>query len=70
MGERKRETVKEREREREKYEESMKIGKESARKTDVPKLYAYNECEHSVTKKTPQRKSNWSKKEFVYFFPN
>ena len=50
MGERKRETVKEREREkeREKDEESMKIGKESARKTDVPKLYAYNECEHSV----------------------
>ena len=36
---------------REKYEESMRIGKErkSPEKTDVPKLYAYNECEHSVT---------------------
>ena len=33
MGERKRETFNERERER---------------KIDVPKLYAYNECEHSV----------------------
>ena len=58
MGERKRETVKEREREREgggvreseKDEESMRIGNErkSPLKTDVPKLYAYNECEHSV----------------------
>ena len=48
MGERKRETVKEREREKE--EESMRIGKErkSPGKTDVPKLYAYNEYEHSV----------------------
>ena len=37
VGERKRETVKDRgEWERE-------------RKTDVPKLYAYNECEHSVS---------------------
>ena len=46
VGERKRETVKE----REKDEESMRIGKErkSPWKTDVPKLYAYNECEHSV----------------------
>ena len=37
-------------REREKDEESMRIGKErkSSGKTDVPKLYAYNECEHSV----------------------
>ena len=52
MGERKRETVKERERvrEREKDVESMRIGKErkSPGKTDVPKLYAYDECEHSV----------------------
>ena len=53
VGERKRETVKERKRgvrEREKDEESMRIGKErkSPWKTDVPKLYAYNECEHSV----------------------
>ena len=42
MGERKRETVKERE--RRKDEESMRIGKErkSPGKTDVPKLYAYN----------------------------
>ena len=46
----------EREREREKWserekdEESMRIGKERKipRKTDVPKLYAYSECEHSV----------------------
>ena len=53
VGERKRETVKEREieieieREREKDEESMRIGKErkSPWKTDVPKLYTYNECE-------------------------
>ena len=49
-----RETVKERERERErereKDEESMRIGKERKipGKTDVPKLYAYNECEHAV----------------------
>ena len=37
-------------REREKDEESMRIGKErkSPGKTYVPKLYAYNECEHSV----------------------
>ena len=56
MGERKRETVKEREREggvreREKDEESMRIGKErkSPLKTDVPKLYAYNECENSMS---------------------
>ena len=50
MGERKRETAKEREREREKDEESMRIGKErkSPEKTIVPKLYAYNKCEHSV----------------------
>ena len=49
MGERKRETVKERERDRD--EESMRIEKErkSPGKTDVPKLYACNECEHSVT---------------------
>ena len=38
------------EREREKDKDSMRIGKEgkSPWKTDVPKLYAYNECEHSV----------------------
>ena len=54
VGERKRETVKERERERErkrgrgvsereKDEESMRMGKErkSPGKTDVPKLYTY-----------------------------
>ena len=37
-------------RDREKDEESMRIGKErkSPGKTDVPKLYDYNECEHSV----------------------
>ena len=37
-------------REREKDEESMRIGKErkSPGKTNMPKLYAYNECEHSV----------------------
>ena len=36
--------------EREKDEESMRLGKErkSPGKTDVPKLYAYIECEHSV----------------------
>ena len=50
-GERKRKTVKERESlVREKDEESRRIGKErkSPWKTDVPKLYAYNEFEHSV----------------------
>ena len=38
------------ERERETYEESMRTGKgrKNPRKTDVPKLYAYNECKHSV----------------------
>ena len=37
-------------REREKDEESMRAGKErkSPGKTDVPKLYSYNECEHTV----------------------
>ena len=37
-------------REREKDEESMRMRKErkSPRKTDVPKLYNYNECELSV----------------------
>ena len=50
---RKRERERERERgerEREKVKESMRIGKErkSPKKTDVPKLCAYNECEHSV----------------------
>ena len=44
------EREREREKEIEKDEESMRIGKErkSPRKTDVPKLYAFNECEHSV----------------------
>ena len=53
--ERKREREKEKGgvREREKDVESMRIGKErkSPGKTDVPKLYAHNECEHSVTNK-------------------
>ena len=40
MGERKRATEKERERERE--------GERVRGKTDVPKLYAYDECEHSM----------------------
>ena len=37
-------------REREKDEESMRMGKErkSPGKTDVPKLYTYKECELSV----------------------
>ena len=59
MGERKRKTVKERgrergvrEREREKDEESKRIGRErkSPGETDVPKLYAYYQCEHFVLK--------------------
>ena len=47
-GEKLRERKKERE--REKDEESMRIGKErkSPEKIDVPKVYTYNECEHSV----------------------
>ena len=50
MGVRGRGRLLKREREREKDDESMRIGKErkSPSKTDVPKLYAYNECEHSV----------------------
>ena len=52
MIERRRETVKEREREREKNKQGEyenREGKEkSLKKTDVPKLYAYNECKHSV----------------------
>ena len=49
----KRERERDRERgvsEREKDEESMRMGKErkSPGKTDVPKLYTYNECELSV----------------------
>ena len=59
MGERKRETVKEREgerdrggseRERERLGEyENREGKEKSRKkTDVLKLFAYNKCEHSV----------------------
>ena len=41
----------ERERERRgKYEN--REGKEKSRKADVPKLYAYNECEHSVSYRT------------------
>ena len=40
----------ERDRDREKDEESMRIGegRKSSGKTDVPKLQAYNECEHPV----------------------
>ena len=45
MGERQRETHKERERKRERERER---GVREKEKTDVPKLYAYNECEHSV----------------------
>ena len=68
--ERKRKGEREREREggvreREKDKESMRIGKErkSPWKTDVPKLYAYNECEHSVAERfktiaSKQRKIN------------
>ena len=39
-----------RERERERDEESMRIGegRKSPGKTDVPNLHAYNECEHPV----------------------
>ena len=49
MGEKKRETVKERKRERERQGEyENREGKEKSVKTDVPKLYAYNECELSV----------------------
>ena len=49
VGERKRETVKERERKRErKRERERERGVREQEKTDVPKLYAYNECEHSV----------------------
>ena len=49
--ERDRERKRERERrDREKDEESMRIGegRKSSGKTDVPKLQAYNECEHPV----------------------
>ena len=39
-------------REREKDEESMRIGKKGkVREKDVPKLYAYNECELSVLRR-------------------
>ena len=50
MGERKRENGKERERKRERERERRGEGKErkSPGKTDVPNLYVYNECEHSV----------------------
>ena len=37
----------ERERER-RVEYENREGKEKSLKTDMPKLYAYNECEHSV----------------------
>ena len=71
---RERETVKERERERkggvrerEKDEESMRIGKErkSPGKTDVSKLYAYNECEHYVP---CVQKNEINKQLFIGFF--
>ena len=53
LSKRVRERERERERERrdrEKDEESMRIGegRKSSGKTDVPKLHAYNECEHPV----------------------
>ena len=69
---------KEREREREKDEMSMRIGREreSPGKTDVPKLYAYNECEHSVYPllidyhKTNQHSSSidYTKKIYIHLF--
>ena len=35
-------------RERERERDEIREGKEKSLKIDVPKLYAYNECEHSV----------------------
>ena len=50
LSKRERERERERDRDREKDEESMRIGEgtKSSGKTDVPKLQAYNECEHPV----------------------
>ena len=56
MGEKKRETVREKKREREGSERERERrgeyengeGEERLGKTDVPKLYTYNECELSV----------------------
>ena len=49
MGERKKETVKDREREREiRREYENREGKEKSLKKNVPKLYIFNECEHFV----------------------
>ena len=56
MVERKRETVKESKRERERErrgEYENREEKEKALKTDVPKLYAYNQCENSVIRCSP-----------------
>ena len=47
MRERERERERERKRER-KRERERERGVREKEKTDVPKLYAYNECEHSV----------------------
>ena len=54
---RERERERERERDREKDEESMRIGegRKSSGKTDVPKLQAYNECEHPVKYKKTEK---------------
>ena len=54
-------------REREKDEESMRIGKEreSPGKTDVPKLYAYNECEHTVAMKPKQLITSFTVAKFL-----
>ena len=48
MGERKRETVKEREGARERERVREREGGVRERETDVPKLYVYNKCEHSA----------------------
>ena len=48
MVEKKRETVKERETETERDRERGVREREREKKTDVPKLYAYNACEYSV----------------------
>ena len=71
MGERKRETVMERESKREgegserkrerRGEYENREGKEKSLKIDVPKLYAYNEFEHSV-------RGRWERVYFVFAF--
>ena len=62
-------TVKEREREGSEKERERRgeyenrEGKEKSMETDVPKLYAYNECEHSVmqTNLLEKLKAKWCK---------